>query len=167
MFFIYHKKKEMIYIPVKVIVIILAGMTAYLVRMYIIRPKVLEPACLINGSSCVQLEYYHKDNSAFVVVRPSLYRLWFNGTNFFVYELSNTGRVCTEEGYQPAYEILPTRNVVQNYRCIRSVDQVLKYYEGVPKETVFIRSDDPTKFSAYDVIQYLLRERIIGLPTGP
>lgn len=152
----------MLFTPIKITCICAAFMLAYWLRWIVIRPKVL-PACLIHPEKCVELEYYRKDNSAFVIVKPSMYRVWFNGSNFYVYLLANTGRVCTDPEYQPAYEVQPTRNATEKYQCIRSIANVMKYYEGIAPERVSIRVDDPTAFSVYEVIQYLLKNRIVGV----
>jgi hypothetical protein len=153
----------MLVFPIKIVLIVAAFMLAYWLRWTVIRPKILEPVCLINSDKCVQLEYFRKDNSALVTVYPSAYRVWFNGSTFYVYLLQSTGRTCDDPEYQPAYEVKPTRNVVQNYQCIRSIPNVLKYYEGVQPQRVRFRVPDPSNFSVYDVIQYLIAKRIVGL----
>jgi hypothetical protein len=153
----------MISITVKVVLLIASIMLAYILRIYYIRPHILEPSCLIDTQNCVQLEYYNRDNSVFVIVRPSSYRLWFNGQKFFVYDVFNSGRTCADPDYEPAYEIKPTQNYVDNYTCIRSISKVFEYYKDVPKKTAYIRATDTASYSVFDVIQYLLKERIIGL----
>lgn len=149
----------------KTTILVLAVMSAYVLRMYYVRPKILHPHCLIDTNSCVELEYYTKENSAFVIVRPSMYRLWFNGKTFYVYDVFNTGRTCENPDYQPAYEIQPTQSSIQNYHCVRSIAKVFEYYKDTPKNRDFIRVDNLNDFSVYDVIRYLLNKRIVGLPT--
>ena len=152
---------------IKVSILVLAFMVAYLLRIYWINPKVLEPMCLLNTNRCVKIEYYQRDNSLFAYVTPSAFRIWFNGTTFYVYEVgASTGRLCTDPKYQPAYEVKPKRNAVENYTCIRSIAEVMKYYEGIPKKYVYIRTASPTQFSAFDVIQYFLKHEIIVQPSS-
>lgn len=153
--------------PIKVTLLVLAFMGAYLVRVYWVRPKILEPSCLLNTDRCVKLVYYQKDNSVLVFAEPTSYRIWFNGSTFYLYDLSSaTGRACTNPDYEPAYEVQPKQSVVQNYTCIRSLKSVLKLYEHSPRKYAYIRMDDPSTFSAFDVIRYLLTNRIVGLPEG-
>jgi hypothetical protein len=153
--------------PIKVTLLVLAFMGAYVLRMYWVRPKLLEPSCLLNTDRCVKLVYYRKDNSALVFAEPAAFRIWFNGTTFYVYDVaSGTGRKCVEADYEPAYEVQPKQSAVQKYACIRSLKSVLKLYEKSPREYAYIRVDDPASFSAFDVIRYLLTHRIVGLPEG-
>ena len=148
---------------IKLCVLILAFMGAYIFHRTIVRPKLLEPHCLVNTNNCAQIEYYKKMNTVFVIVRPSAYRLWYNGSTFYVYDISNSGRTCSNPNYQPAYEIKPKMNNVQNYHCIRSFASVFEEYKNVPKRVIFIRSEDPVSFSVFDVIRHLLEEKIIQL----
>ena len=154
--------------PIKVTLIVLAFMGAYLLRVYWVRPKLLEPSCLLQTDRCVKLVFYRKGNSALVFAEPTAFRIWFNGTTFYVYDLTaGTGRKCTEADYEPAYEVQPKQSAVQKYACIRSLKSVLQLYKNEPREFAFIRMDDPSSFSAFDVIQYLLTHRIVGLPDLP
>jgi len=151
--------------PIKVCLLGLAFMVAYLVRIHWVNPKVLEPLCLLNTSTCVKIEYYSRDNSLFAYVTPSSFRIWFNGTSFYVYDLSaSTGRMCTDPNYQPAYEIQLKRNAVQNYSCIRSIKEVMKYYENTPKRYAYVRTGKPGEFSAFDVLRFFVDKEIIALP---
>jgi hypothetical protein len=153
--------------PIKVTLLVLAFMGAYLVRVYWVRPKLLEPSCLVQSDRCVKLVYHRKDNSALVFAEPASFRIWFNGTTFYVYDVStSTGRRCTDPDYEPAYEVQAKQSAIQNYTCIRSLKSVLKYYEQSPQEYAYIRVEDPLSFSAFDVIRYLLAHRIVGLESG-
>lgn len=150
-------------IVLKGLIVGLAFMIAYIVQKGYVRPRILEPACLVDTNSCAEIEYYPRENTVFAIVRPSSYRLWFNGTSFYVYDISNTGRTCSTPGYQPAFEIKPKKTLVQNYICIRSIASVFEYYKNVPKERAFIRMKDPSGFSAFDVIQYFIKQKIIKI----
>lgn len=151
--------------PIKVCLLGLAFMVAYLIRIHYVNPKVLEPLCLLNTSKCIKIEYYLRDNSLFAYVTPSAFQIWFNGTSFYVYDLSaSTGRMCSDPNYQPAYEIQLKRSAVQNYSCIRSIKEVMKYYADTPKRYAYVRSPKAQEFSAFDVIRFFVDKQIIALP---
>jgi hypothetical protein len=152
---------------IKVCILVLAFMIAYLLRVYWINPKILEPMCFLNTNQCVQIDYYQKpnENSLLAYVSPSSFRVWFNGIHFYVYvQSASTGQQCTTPGYDPAYIVDTKRQAVQNYQCIRSLDDVMQYYADTPKQSAYIRTASPNDFSAYDVIQYFLKRRLVAPP---
>jgi hypothetical protein len=148
----------------KVVVLMVGVMTAYVIRQYWINPKVLTPVCLIDSDRCVRLEYFRRKNTALVYVFPSNWVLWFNGEKFYVYQVGNTGRTCTDPNFQPAFEIRPRNRKVDEYTCIRNLKSVQEYYPEASKEYAYFSVPDPNAYSAFDVAQFLIERQIIRLP---
>jgi hypothetical protein len=152
------------YFPiVKVVVVVVGVMSAYLVHRYVVTPKVLYPTCLVSTEQCVRLEFFRRANTALVFVYPAAWTLWFNGDKFFVYQQGDTGRKCSDPDYSAAYEIRPRQQQVQELTCIRSVDKVKEYYNGLPAEYKYIRLENANQFSAYALAKFLVDEQIITL----
>jgi hypothetical protein len=148
---------------VRVCVVILAIISAYVFFTYLFQPYVLDKMCLTNTNRCVRMTYQNYENSALIQMEPDGVNIWFNGMNGYVFT-PDTGRVCDKDT-QPAYLLDPTTGMPKEYLCITTIDKLSKFYDGrgIDKKYIYKRVEDPTKFSAYDVLNLFAERGILNL----
>jgi hypothetical protein len=152
----------------KLIVLILSIFSVSILYYGLVKPKVLEPLCLLDTGKCVRIQYYALKNSALIHMQPTGFWVWFNANKAFVYGI-NTGNVCTDDDqgnkYEAAYYISPTQEQSVQYNCIRKLEDVKKYYTDNNAELgyLFFRVEKPEEFDVYDVLNEMNRKRIINI----
>lgn len=138
-----------------IIILLLSLMTGYVLYYLLIRPKVLEPLCLVNSEDCARLGYRTFGNSILINVSLTDYWIWYNGDKIFVYNPPISDLVCkTEMNYEPAYVVDQVTGLPSNYECITRVIDVLKYYDknGAKEQTIYTKGLNLNKISVLDII---------------
>lgn len=153
--------------PVRLCVIIVAIFTAIACVIFMLKPWVYEPMCLVNSNSCLEIQYWPLHNSVLAHAVPTGYWIWYNGQYVYIFG-EQTGRTCPNPNFQPVYVIDASENKVLGYQCIQHLDGIRDYYEkyGEPKQYTFKRLSDSEKntFNVFDMLNILIDKDIIYIP---
>lgn len=145
-------------------VIIVAVFAALACVSFMVKPWVLEPLCLINSNECMEIEYWTLENSVIAHMQPTGYWIWYNGENVYVFG-EQTGQLCEDPNYEPAYVIDVVKNEILGYECVMPIEDILKYYTSQGSETKYlfkrITQDQWSTFNVYDLINTLIDNNII------
>jgi hypothetical protein len=151
------------YIIVRIVVIIVAIFSSFVVYYYIFRPAVLQPLCLVNTNGCVRIAYYSYNNSALVHLENSGIWLWYNGFKAFVYG-QNVGQVCQDPTkYEAAYAINTLTGEKEGYDCVTPLATLLKFYQSKGGMEYLYKRINANTFDVYAALNLLQNERIIDL----
>ena len=154
-------------IILKIFIIVIAILSAYVFYNYIVEPHVLDPLCLINTNNCVQIEYYSIKNSVLINMLPTGYWILYDG-NRYAYTLGhNSGNTCTDnKNFEAAYvtDLQSKVKKIDGYKCIQKLDTLIDYFQkNSSKKYLFYRTKEPNKIDIYDVLNYLNNKKIINL----
>ena len=151
---------------IRIWVIVVALFTALVFVVFILKPLVFEPMCLLNSNSCLEIEYWTLQNSVIAHAIPTGYWIWFNGSNVYVFG-EPTGQICPPENqkFEPAYVVDLQKNEILGYECVMHIEDILTYYQeqGSEKRYVFehIPKEEWDTFNIYDMINVLVDHNVI------
>lgn len=150
---------------VKIIIVLLAILTSYVIYLYLFKPYILEPMCLINSNSCVRMTYYSYENSALVEMQNTGLWVWFNGDKAFVYG-QPVGQICKEpDKFEAAYAVNVRSGMKEGYYCVVTLKEVLDFYKAKDvKPKSLLKKADYNSFDIYAMLNLLDNEGIINLP---
>lgn len=147
----------------RILIIIIAILTTFVVYFYVVRPYILSPLCLVDSNGCVNMQYYSYDNSALVQMKNTGLWIWFNGDTAFVYG-QPIGQICKDPTkYQAAYSINTKTGLKQGYKCIVTLGEVLDFYKSKTKPASLVKRADYNTFDIYAMLNLLNNEGIINL----
>jgi hypothetical protein len=151
-------------IIIRVVVIIIGIVSAYVFYSYFIEPSVLYPLCITNSETCNRMAYYKYKNSVLIKMQPSGYWIWYNGDNAFIYG-QPTGIKCDDPSkYEPGFAINTKTGQKIGYQCIQKLDQLLSFYEKQSsQEFVYDRMDNPSDVDVYYVLNLFNKKGIISI----
>jgi hypothetical protein len=143
--------------------VIIGILTAFFGYLYLIKPLLLEPLCLIGSNQCINMEYYNYNNSALVNMKNSGLWVWYNGDKAFIYG-QPVGQLCQDpKNYTSAYTINTRTGLKEGYQCVISLEKVLDFYTSKNIKPKFITKRTDKNFDVYDALNILNNERIINL----
>ena len=150
-------------LTVRIWVIILAVVVAYVIYQKIVEPKILQPYCLINTNTCLRIRYRRYKNSVLVHMQPTGFWVWFDGKDVLIYG-EPTGRLCMDDKYDTVYVYDVSVNKVIGYRCAKKISEVQQFYDSkkAPVEYLYQRHFK-SNFDVYDLINFLADRGIINL----
>jgi len=151
----------------KIFIIILAILTAYVFYYYIIYRKILYPTCLVDSNTCVQIEYYTIENSILFHMLPTGFWIMYDG-NRYAYTLGhNSGKNCIDNiNYDAAYvtDLRSKNREINGYTCIKKLSKLIdEFSRNNEKKFIFYRVENPNEVNIYDVLNFLNKRRIINL----
>ena len=152
----------------RLMIVIIAIISAYILYSYVVDPHILTPLCLINSNECVRISYWNYENSALIHMEPSGYWVWFNGEKAFVFNVF-TGNECISDPddkakYSPAYIVDPVTGLPHSYECIRTFDDIQSFYKSKGSKKQFIyKRKNVKKFNILDVLNLMSDKNIINL----
>lgn len=149
---------------IRIITIVLAIFTAFVIYSYIIRPYILEPMCLVDSNSCVRMSYYRYNNSALSKMGNSGLWIWFNGDKAFIYG-QPVGQLCQDPSkYQTAYTINTKTGLKEGFTCVITLGEVIDFYKtkGVQLEHLITKADI-NNFDVYSALNTLHNNGVINL----
>ena len=154
-------------IILKIFIVIIAILSAYVFYNYIVEPNILYPLCLIGTNNCIQIEYFVINNSVLIHMIPTGFWIFYDGARYAYTYGHNYMKTCEDiTKFEPAY-VTDLQNKVKKidgYKCIQTLSSVLKYFEeNTEKKFLYYRSKDPNNFDIYDVLNYLNSKKIINL----
>lgn len=143
-------------------VVITAIVFAWVLFIFLVKPKILEPMCLINTNNCIQIEYQKYKNSVLIHLLPLGNWIWFDGKNIIVYG-EPTGKVCNDPNYESAYVINTDLQKIEGYICSLKISKVINFYNDKKskKEYIYKRSKKNKTYNVYDVMNILINKKII------
>lgn len=146
---------------VRLIVIIIAIMSAILFTLYVVEPLVLEPLCFTNTNNCLKISYQLFENSVLFHMIPTGYWVWFNGKYLYVYG-EPTGQQCEDSAYQVSYVVDTYANKILGYQCTARLEDIQSFYNNQKSDMkyLFMRSD-PEKTNVFNVFNMLLDKGIV------
>ena len=151
-------------IGIRLWIIIVAIFTALAFTVFIFKPWVLEPMCLINSNECMEIEYWTLGNSVIAHMQPTGYWIWYNGESIFVFG-EPTGQLCEDTNFETAYVVDIVKNEILGYECVMHLEDILKYYQAQGSEPKFlfkrITRDQWSTFNIYDLVNVLIDNNII------
>lgn len=155
------------YLGVRTIVIVVAFLTAYVLYNVLIRPKVLEPLCLINTIGCVRIGYYQYNNSALAHMRNTGIWIWFNGYKAFIYG-QPVGQLCSDpDKFEAAYAINTRTGLKEGYECVKALEELITFYNSkTDMKFLYKKVGDRNTFDVYDTLNLLNDYGIIDLRTS-
>ena len=103
-----------------------------------IHSSILEPLCITNTNSSIQLKYYLKNNTVLVNVLPSGIWAWFDGNDTYVYGQTMTDN-C-DSNFTAAYKLPKTAEIGIQYKCVEKLDNLIKEYSTINPRYLFIRN---------------------------
>lgn len=156
-------------LAVRIWTIIVAVISGILITVFLLKPYVFEPLCLINTNQCIQISFRKYKNSVLVHMQPTGYWWWFNGEFIFVFGLP-TGRQCEGKNFEPAFVIDTRTAKVKGYECVTHLENLIKFYKDDRKakeQHIFICMKNKKKnFNIYDAFDQLVLKNIIQVPSG-
>jgi len=152
--------------PIRIWVIVVALFTALVFVVFILKPLVFEPMCLLKSNSCLEIEYWTLQNSVIAHAIPTGYWIWFNGFNVYVFG-EPTGRVCPNQNFEPTYVVDLQSNELLGYECVMPLQDILTTYQkqGSEKRYIFthIPKEEWNTFNVYDMINVLTDNNVISI----
>lgn len=145
---------------IRIWVVFIAVVLGFVLYVFAVQP-LLTRMCILDTQRALNISYQQYQNSVLVHTLPLGLWVWFDGRDVFVYGLP-TGRLCENEEFEPAYMIDASKNEVLGWTCARNIKEVVKFYEGIPKQYLF-KYKPSVHFNVYDLINLLADERIITL----
>lgn len=153
--------------PVRLGIIIIALFTALACVIFILKPWVYEPLCLVDSNNCLEIEYWTLHNSVIAHAVPTGYWIWYNGRYVYIFG-EQTGRTCPNTDFQPVYVIDASENKILGYQCIQHFDGIFDYYKnyGEGKKSTFKRLSKfkQKTFNVFDMVNVLIDKDIIYVP---
>ena len=155
------------YLGIRIIVIIVALITAYVIYSLIVKPGILEPLCLINTLGCVRMAFYRYNNSALVHMRNTEIWLWYNGYKVYVYG-QPIGQICNNPGsFEAAYAINTRTGMKEGFECVTVLGELINFYKSKTKmEYLYKKVKDRETFDVYGALNLLNDHGIIDLRTS-
>lgn len=156
------------FMATRIIVVVIAIITAYVFYSYVFKPFVLEPMCLINSNGCARMGYYNYNNSALIHMRGTGIWIWFNGDRAFIYG-QPVGQICDHpDKYTSAYTINTRTGMKEGYKCVMTLEKVIDFYKekGGKMKYMVTRVKNLDTFNAYDVLNLFNQKNIIDLSTS-
>jgi hypothetical protein len=121
---------------------------------------------LVNSNACARLAYYSYNNSALVHVRNTDTWLWFNGDKAFVYG-QPVGQICKDpKKYSPAYSINTKTGLQEGYKCVLSLDEVVKFYTDKGVKMEYLVTKATKNFDVYSALNFLDDKGVIDLKSS-
>ncbi len=144
--------------------VLLGFLTACVIFFFIVQNST-NTLCLTNSNACINITFYNYGNSVLCYFDNSPIKLFYDGENFFVFELT-IGRICSSD-YSPAYKISGKTGIREGYYCVKKFTDIQQFYDnnGVSPKTL-TKHVGSGNFDIYSVINLLLSENIIFLPTN-
>lgn len=146
----------------RLLVIIVAILSAYIFYVFIVKPFFLVKTCLIDTDMCLRLEYFRYKDTVLLHAQPTGYWVWFDGKNIMIYG-EPTGRVCDTTS-EPVYMYDTKANKISGYACVKTLTEVQKFYKNIKPEFIYVHDPD-INYNVYDLINMLVKRKIISLPT--
>ena len=151
--------------PIRIWVIIVALFTALVFVVFILKPFVFEPLCLLKTNSALEIEYWTLENSVIAHAIPTGYWIWYNGDNVYVFG-EPAGKLCANNtNFEPAYVVDVVNHEILGYECVMHLEDILSYYQeqGAEKRYVFkhIPKDEWETFDVYDMMNVLIDNDVV------
>lgn len=150
---------------IRLFIIVLGIITGIVLYYYVVKPHVLEPACMINSNGCVRMRYYSYNNSVLIQMIQNNVWVWYNGDNIYIYG-QPIGQICKDPAnYTAAYAVDGRTGLKKGYECVMTVEKVLQFYQNKkvkPKGMVY-RVNNPETFNVYDLMNLFDSKNIINL----
>lgn len=158
---------EIKFITTRVLVILLGILTGYVLYNSFVKPKVLEPLCLVGTNGCVRIGYYQHENSALAHMRNTGIWIWFNGYKAYVYG-QPVGQICNDpDKYEAAYAINTRSGLKEGYECVKSLSELLNYYKSkTDMKFLYKKVPNRNEFDVYGALNLLQDNHIIDLSTS-
>ena len=158
---------------VRLWIILIAFLLGLIIVYYFVKPKILEPLCLVNSNNCLKIIYKNIGDTSLIFVDPINRWFWFNDGKIYVYGEMG-GKYCqnTDE-FEPAYVLDATGKGAypgagEGYQCIKKLELVLDYYnlnKGDWNVVMHhIQSDKSVAenvLTVQEIINILLKKRIL------
>lgn len=148
----------------RVIIIVIAIITAIVFVYYIVNPYILEPLSFLDTENSLKIFYRTNGNTAIVYIEPINHWLFYNDKKLYTFTPENTGHLCDKEEFSLAYVMEATDELKEiGYECIPNVNTLLeKYYPQKDWKIVFHKvGTKDSVLTSQQIINILLKKRII------
>ena len=160
---------------IRLFVIALAVICAYVAYEYLMKRVVLHELCLVDTNDCAWLQYWSYQNTVLVDMQPTGYSIFFDGQTAFTFGVQLSREyICQpvkdsdgkEINYDPAYEVNIVTGIPTGVKCILSRANLLDFYQknNVQPQNIYVRTD-LSKFDVRAIINKLQDVGIINLST--
>jgi len=158
---------------IRLFVIALAVICAYVADAYLSKRVVLHELCLVDTHDCAWLQYWPYQNIVLVDMQPTGYSIFFDGQTAFTFGVQLSREyTCqpvkdsdgNEISYDPAYEVNIVTGIPTGVKCILSRANLQEFYQknNVQPENIYVRTD-LEKFDVRAIINKLQELGIINL----
>lgn len=118
---------------INIFILITCFAIAYLLVEYLIKPKVLEPLCMINSEDCMEFDYFIDGNNVLINTKPNGYWIWIENDLGFVYGTQMNNNRCKDpESFEPVFRISNNKDdswFINDYKCVQPLTQTLKKFK--------------------------------------
>ncbi len=127
----------LVFLILRTFIVAIGIIIAYYIVKYVIKPKILEPNCLVNSNTCVNVILWKSNNSFLAEIKPVELWMWFDGKYIYLYN-QTTGN-C-DDTYEPSVVIQPImldgkiNYQRQKDQCVSSLNDVKIFYTSEVKE---------------------------------
>ena len=68
----------------RIVIVIFSVATAFVLYYKFVRPYILEPLCIVDTNTAIEIVYFTKGNTALINMIPTGVWIWYNGHDFVI-----------------------------------------------------------------------------------